>query len=306
MELMRDHFEGTELDMTKDAGAGPYQLPYRWRPLTWKVGEEEYLNERATSTQQTGFSFVAQSRSGMPNAIGGVLWFGLDDTYSTVYVPMYCGISRVPKSFAVGSGSFREFSWDSAFWVFNFVSNYSYLRYSDMIKDVQRVQREQEGQFLADQAGIEAAALALHKESPKLAIDYLTDYSVQAGDATVARWKKLGEFLVYKYLDGNVKDEHGKPKHPGYPEAWHKAVAESAGDRLRVRKLQSEQEAEAEKAKQAGEIAQGVVTLMKARGVTLDQPAVEKIEACKDLKILKDWLIRAADAENAEALFSAP
>jgi len=110
MELMRDHFEGTEFDMTKDVGAGPFRLPYRWRPLTWKVDTVTYCNERAVSTQQTGFSFVAQARSWLPNPIGGVLWFGVDDTYSTVYVPMYCGIKQVPHSFAVGTGSFDQFS----------------------------------------------------------------------------------------------------------------------------------------------------------------------------------------------------
>ncbi|MCP5108778.1 MAG: dipeptidase, partial [bacterium] len=145
IELMRDHFEGTDLDMTKDVGAGPYCLPYRWRPLTWKVNKddkERYFNERAVSTQQTGFSFVAQGRSWLPGPIGGVFWFSVDDTYSTVYIPMYCGIKRVPKSFAVGTATFQKFSWDSAFWVFNFVSNYAYSRYKDMITDIQVVQRE--------------------------------------------------------------------------------------------------------------------------------------------------------------------
>ncbi|MCK5737686.1 C69 family dipeptidase, partial [bacterium] len=210
MEFMRDHFENSDFDMTKDWGAGPYKLPYRWRPLTWAVDSVTYCNERATSTQQTGFSFVAQARSWLPDPIGGVLWFGVDDTYSTVYVPMYCGIREVPSSFAVGNGDFQHFTWDSAFWVFNFVANYSYLRYSDMIVDVQNVQRELEGKFLADQARIDAAALALFKQAPQLAVDYLTNYSCSEGNAVVKRWKKLGEFLIYKYLDGNVKNEHGK------------------------------------------------------------------------------------------------
>jgi len=204
MELMRDHFEGSEFDLSKGIGAGPYARPYRWRPLTWKVDGVQYLNERATSTQQTGFSFVAQSRSWLPDPIGGVHWFGVDDTYSTVYIPMYCGITKVPKSYAVGTGSFHEFTWESAFWVFNFVSNFSYLRYSDMIKDVQKVQRELEAKFLADQPEIEKAALALYNQAPQLARDYLTEYSVNLGNSVVKRWKKLGEFLLYKYLDGNV------------------------------------------------------------------------------------------------------
>ncbi|MBD3290453.1 dipeptidase, partial [candidate division KSB1 bacterium] len=205
MELMRDHFEGSEFDMTVGVGAGPYNLPYRWRPLTWEVDSVEYLNERATSTQQTGFSFVSQARSWLPDPIGGVHWFGVDDTYSTVYVPIYCAISRVPESYAVGTGSFHDFTWDSAFWVFNFVSNYSYLRYRDMIQDVQKVQRELEGGFLSRQPAVDDAALALHEQSPRLAVDYLTEYSCNQGNAVVKRWKKLGEFLIYKYLDGNVK-----------------------------------------------------------------------------------------------------
>jgi len=235
MELMRDHFEGTDLDMTKDVGAGPFQLPYRWRPLTWEVEGVKYCNERAASTQQTGFSFVSQSRSWLPDPIGGVLWFGVDDTYSTVYVPMYCGIKRVPHSFAVGTGDFQHFTWDSAFWVFNFVSNYTYQRYSDMIKDVQKVQRELEGRFVADQAGTDEVALKLYRESPQLASDYLTQYTVERGDATVKRWRRLGESLIVKYLDGNVRNEAGKVTHPGYPKSWYRRMADDTGDHLKVK-----------------------------------------------------------------------
>ncbi len=226
MEALRDHFEGTEFDMTKGAGAGPYGLPYRWRPLTWKAGDTRYVNERAVATQQTGFSFVTQSRAALPDPVGGVLWFGVDDTASTVYVPMYCGIRQVPKSFAVGTGDFKTFTWDSAFWVFNFVANWSYTRYRDIIEDVKVVQRDLEGGFLGRQADVESKALALYKQSPELAREFLTRYSVEQGDATVARWRKLGQELFVKYLDGNVRDAHGVPKHPGYPEEWRKLVAE--------------------------------------------------------------------------------
>jgi len=241
MQLMRDHFEGTEFDLSTDFGAGPYALPYRWRPLTWKVDDREYLNERATSTQQTGFSFVSQSRSWLPDSIGGVLWFGVDDTYSTVYIPMYCCMNKIPKSYAVGTGSFDEFTWDSAFWVFNFVSNYAYLRYSDMIRDIQKVQREFEGAFLTDQPGIEKAALALYEQAPHLAVDYLTAYSVEMGDRVTARWRKLGEFLLYKYLDGNVKDANGNVTHPGYSNAWYKRIVEESGDHFEMKKLPGEE-----------------------------------------------------------------
>ena len=234
MELMRDHFEGTDFDMTKDIGAGPYELPYRWRPLTWEVDGVKYCNERATSTQQTGFSFVTQSRDWMPDPIGGIIWFGVDDTYSTVYVPMYCGINDVPKSYAVGTADFYHFNWESAFWVFNFVSNYAYLRYSEMIVDIQKVQRELEGQFFANQKEIENAAMELYNQSPRQASDYLTNYSCDLGNSTVKRWKKLGEFLLYKYLDGNTKDELGNVKHPGYPKSWYKKISNETGDHFKV------------------------------------------------------------------------
>jgi len=234
MELMRDHYEGTELDMGKDVGAGPYALPYRWRPMTWKSEGKDYLHERAISTQQTGWSFVSQSRSYLPDPIGGVLWFGVDDTYSTVYVPMYCGNKAVPKSFAEGTGNWNEFSWDSAFWTFNFVSNYAYSRYNEMIVDVQKVQRELEGGFLGRQAELEAHAKALYQQSPELARTFLTQYSCQQGDLVTARWKKLGEFLIWKYLDGNVRDAKGEVTHPAYPDNWYKAIVKDHGTVIQV------------------------------------------------------------------------
>lgn len=240
MELMRDHFQGTELDMTKDLGAGPFQVPYRWRPMGFKVDGVDYVNERAISTQQTGYSLVAQLRSFLPAPVGGVLWFGVDDTYSTVYVPMYASMREVPKSFAVGTADFGAFSWDSAFWTFNFVSNFAYSRYSDMIQDVRRVQGELEGRFLAEQPEIEKAALKLYGDSPAAARDYLTKYSVASAEGVVARWKKLGEFLMWKYLDGNVRDTQGGVTHPRYRDEWYRAIAKDGGDRLKARTLPDE------------------------------------------------------------------
>ncbi|HSN91139.1 MAG TPA: C69 family dipeptidase [Anaeromyxobacteraceae bacterium] len=241
MELMRDHFEGTELDLSKGVGAGPFALPYRWRPLTWQVDGKRYVNERAISTQQTGYSFVAQARASLPAPIGGVLWFGLDDTFSTVYVPQYCGNWRVPATFGAGAGSFDRFSWDSAFWVFNAVSNWAYgNRYWDVMRDVQKVQGELEGGFFSRQADLEKAALALHAQSPALARDYLTAYSAEQGDLVTARWRKLWESLVVKYLDGNVRDEKGKVTHPDYPEAWRRRMAQDRGEAIEVRPLPGE------------------------------------------------------------------
>ncbi|MCC6512652.1 MAG: C69 family dipeptidase [Geothrix sp.] len=238
MELMRDHYEGTDFDMTKDIGAGPYKLPYRWRPMGFKIDGQDYVHERAISTQQTGFSFVTQSRSWLPDPVGGVLWFGVDDTYTTVYVPISCGVQAPPKAFAEGTGNFSEFNWDSAFWTFNFVTNYTYTRWSDMIVDVQKVQREYEGRYLANQAEVDRTALDLYKKDPAKAREYLTQYAAKETSQLHARWRKLGEFLIWKYLDGNVRNEKGGVTHPKAPEDWLRCIVKEHGDVIKVKKVE--------------------------------------------------------------------
>jgi dipeptidase len=246
MQFMRDHLEGTELDMRKDAGAGPFELPYRWRPLTWEFDGKTYCNERATATQQTGFSFVAESRPDKPDIIGGILWFGIDDAAATTYVPMYCGMTRVPETYAEGNGDLLTYSENSAFWTFSFVSNFSYLRYNVMMKDVRAVQSELEQKFQEEVPAIDAAAEAMYEVNPGMAREFITDYSVKMGNYTVDRYKKLGQFLLVKYIDGNIKKEEngvflrteeGYPEHPdqpGYPDSWKEMVVKDTGKKLRV------------------------------------------------------------------------
>ncbi|WP_163707416.1 dipeptidase [Mangrovibacterium lignilyticum] len=247
MNMMRDHFEGTELDMTQDLGAGPYKLPYRWRGLTWKVDSVEYCNERAISTQQTGFSFVAQSRSWLPDPIGGIFWFGVDDTYSTCYAPMYCGITETPECFRVGNGDMLTYSPTSAFWTFNKVTNFTYLRYDLMIKHVQATQASIESKFIEYTPAIDQAAQMLYEKSgAEKAREFLTTYSDNEANNMTAQWEKLFEYLLVKYIDGNVKkDNDGKfvrneyglpaaPDQPGYPEWWYDAIVKSTGDHFKV------------------------------------------------------------------------
>jgi len=246
MNFMRDHLEGTELDMSQDAGAGPFELPYRWRPLYWEVDGEVYCNERTTATQQTGFSFVAESRKDMPDIIGGILWFGVDDAASTVYVPMYCGMTEVPFSYAEGNGDLLTYSESSAFWAFNFVANFAYLRYNVMIEDVKKKQQALEKGFIQKVEKVDEKAIALYKEDPEKARAYITNFSVSAADHTVAVWKELGQYLLVKYIDGNIKkEENGRfkrnaygypagPDQPGYSEEWMKEVVKDTGDKLKV------------------------------------------------------------------------
>lgn len=244
MTFKRNYLQGTELDMSKDAGAGPFGLPYRWRPLTWDYDGKTYVNERVTVTQQTGFSFVAQMRNWLPDPVGGIFWFGVDDAGSTVYVPFYCGINQVPWSFAEGNGDMLRYSDDAAFWVFNRVAHFAYLFYDRVMPDVRKVQDELEGRFAAFVPAVDAAALKLYESDPVLAREFITDFSVNAGNNTVKRWKELSDFLLVKFLDGNVKQEkEGEllrnpwgypmpPRFPGYPDSWKKRVVEDTGDRL--------------------------------------------------------------------------
>jgi len=239
IELMRDYYQGTKMDMTKDFGAGSYSCIVRWRPLTWKVDSTEYFNERAVSTQQTGFTFVAQSRSWLPNPIGGIFWFGVDDTYSNVYSPMYCGITKVPETYAVGNGSMMVFSDNSAFWAFNQVSNFAYTRYSDIIKEIQPVQRELETKYIETIPNIDKEASELYKKNPAKALEYITNYSVNTGNETVKRWKQLYGFLFTKYMDGNIKTTIPGQRNPkvlqlGYSNEFYREIVRQTGDKFKV------------------------------------------------------------------------
>ena len=244
---MRNHFEGTDLDMTKDAGAGPYKVPYRWRPMTFKVDGVEYTNERAIATQQTGFVIVPQMREWLPDEIGGILWFGVDDADMAVFNPVYASSVRVPECYRVGNGDLLNFSWTSAFWMHNWVANMAYHKYSVMIQDIRKVQQELENHYQEMIPAIDKAAQELYAKDPKEAVEFLTWFSTSTADNATARWKKLGEYLVVKYIDGNVKkEENGQfkrnayglpayPDFPGYDEEYYRSIVKSAGERLKVK-----------------------------------------------------------------------
>ncbi|CEA15942.1 hypothetical protein ING2E5B_1190 [Fermentimonas caenicola] len=248
--LMRDHYEGTELDWRFDVGAGPFNSPYRWSPLTYQVDSVEYCNERPIATQQTAFSFVAQMRSWLPNEIGGILWFGIDDAAQTVYYPFYCGHNEVPHEMKIGNGDLLTFSWTSAFWIHNWVSNLVYTRYSDMSEDMKKVQSALENRFHASQPQIEEKALSVLEQSNQDAVKYLTSYTNNLVTEGVAEWKKLGEFLMVKYIDGVIKqEENGKfkrnpygqpanPLRPGYSNEYYQKIIDQTGDKYKVQPVE--------------------------------------------------------------------
>ena len=241
MNLMRDHYEGTAMDMTQDVGAGPFACPYRWRPMDFEVDGQKYVHERATSTQQTGFSFVAQCRSWLPSKVGGILWFGVDDTYSTCYCPMYCGITKIPECFREGNGDMLTYSATSAFWLFNRVTNFVYSRYSDMIVDLQKVQGKLEEGFIHDVNRFDAKAKA-SADNDEALTHLLNDFSNRSAERMMNEWNKLDQYLLVKYIDGNIKKEKDGnfersatggcafPQQPSYPEGFYKMIVNDHGN----------------------------------------------------------------------------
>lgn len=248
--IMRDHYEGTALDMTKDIGAGGHALPYRWRPMTFKVDGASYTNERAIATQQTGFWLVGQSRNWLPDEIGGILWFGVDDAATSCLTPIYTSTLKVPECFAEGNGHMTKYSSTSAFWIFNRVTNFAYLLYDRVAPEIRVAIDEHETAAMDRTPSVDAVAMNLYKESPQKAREFLSDYTVTTAQSMFMKWKNLDEYLLVKYIDGNVKkqDKNGcfldngsgrnipaSPSQPGYSDMWKKAVKEQAGERLKVK-----------------------------------------------------------------------
>ena len=248
-QAMRDHYENTPLDITNDMGATAFQMPYRLSPLTFEVDGQKYFNERPISTQQSAFTFVAQMRSTMPDAVGGVLWFGTDDANMTVFAPVYCCTNRLPACYTSEVADCVTFSWDSAFWIYNWVADMIRPRYSLMIGDMRKLQNQLEDTYEAAQAGIEQAAMELLAKDEAKGKEFLTNYTCMTAQAAVDSWKKLGEYLIVKYNDGVVKktDKDGKLMRtadgnaivvrPGYPKEFLKELVKATGDRYKVYEL---------------------------------------------------------------------
>jgi dipeptidase len=246
--FMRDHYEGTPLQFNDGVGAGPYRLPYRWRPMEFTVDSVTYLHERSIATQQTGYSFIAQSRNWLPDPVGGIFWFGVDDADGGVYAPMYCGITAVPESYAVGNGSMIKWSETSAFWTFNLVTNWAYTRYEVIHPEIEKYQQELEDRFIAETSIIDQLAVSLQKDDPSKLLPAITDFSVSSGNNLVSAWKEMFHYLFMKYMDGNVKQTEGRqlldngngkgipkrPSQPGYGKEWERKMVEGTGERYRV------------------------------------------------------------------------
>lgn len=233
MAFHRDHFHDTPYYTGSGFGSEPYGNPYRWRPVFFKLDGDttEYAWERPISQPQTAFSFISQARSWMPDAIGGVCWYSVDDTYSTVWMPLYLGLNRVPASLSYGSPV--EFDWNVAFWVFSLLNNYAYPIFNQAMPIILAEQKALESRSLSMISAIDQGALSLHKTSPELVNDYLTTFSAGNVDHVVQRWRELAFSIFVKFNDRYVRPEpkiDSWPKSIGYPQEYlRRAVNERPG-----------------------------------------------------------------------------
>ncbi len=249
-EAMRDHYEGTPLDFTQDIAAGPFHMPYRLSPLSFKIDDQEYFNERPISTQQPAWTFVAQMRADLPDAIGGVLWFGNDDANMIAYTPVYCCTTKAPDCYTDKYADCVTFSFDNAFWVCNWVADMIIPRYDLMIHDLRRVQSKLEDTFFSQQPGIEATAKAMYEKDQAAAKEFLTNYTNMMAQTMMQEWNDLAKYLIVKYNDGAVKKTNAdgslvKPAEgssapltrPGYPEPFKRKLIQETGDRFKVKEI---------------------------------------------------------------------
>ena len=231
---MRDQYEGTPLDITQGPDAGPWNSKLRYGSLGFKLDSVQYWFERPIATQQTAWSFVAQMRGYESAKAGGILWFGVDDAASTVYVPMYSTITEVPECFKEGNGDMYNYSPTSAWWTYNIVANWAYTKYSAMMPDIKKVQAAWEDKFNAQVEAVDAQVADMDAAQ---AAEFLTKYSVAQAQESTAAWKDLGIYLFVKYLDGQERKEkdgeflrnpYGEPEGPNrtpYPTEFLQKIA---------------------------------------------------------------------------------
>lgn len=242
---MRDHYENTPLAMdSTDIGGGIWQMPYRPTPLSYKVDGKKFFNERATSTQQTAFTYIAQLRSWLPREIGGILWFGNDDGNMVPYTPIYCGNTTQPECYNTPGADAVTFSDKNAFWVCNWVSNMVYPRYSQMFPTLKEVRDSLENSYFDNQKIIEQQALAMYQSSPSKAVALLNNYSNEQAQNMLAAWKDLAIHLIVKYNDMAVKPTEGRKflrtkeglgarvKRTGIPTSFARQLNKLCGDKF--------------------------------------------------------------------------
>ena len=251
-DVMRDHYEGTPFDFSEDMGAGVSRLPYRWRPMSFELDGKEYMFERSIATQQTGFWYLGQARSWLPDVVGGLLWFGVDDAATSALTPIYTNITAVPECFREGNGSMIEYSPTSAFWLFNRVAQYAYLFYDRVQPEVRAAIDRYENENVELVKEYDARALKMVENgNENQAKRMLTEWCQHRSQYLFDTWTDMSNYLLVKFMDGNVKRQNedgsfqdngsGKPipaspLHPKFRERWLRGVVKDHGDVMEIRK----------------------------------------------------------------------
>jgi dipeptidase len=150
--------------MTSDVGSGAWAAKFRDRPLTWTYAGDNYVNERSIGTQQSAWHFVSHMRAWMPNHVGGVFWFGVDDATFSVHIPFYA-YAKVPRALRTGTGSIVDVDLNSLFWLNDLVANKVYSKWQVLAPLVSAAVAEVEKGFFLRQAEVEATALQLWKDA---------------------------------------------------------------------------------------------------------------------------------------------
>ena len=233
--IYRDNYEGTEFDLTKGLAAGPFGCPNRFEGKAESEADKEgHLTtvkgafERPLNIYRCVYAHVNQSRNWLPDAIGGLVWFGPDRPATAVLMPFYAGATGLPA--CIQTADVLKFDTGSMWMAFNYVANYAMLKYSYMIEDIHLLRDKFEAQAFGRMASLESEALSLWKKGDKTgAKELLTKYSNNNADAVLKAWWKLSQSLYIKYNDGYLNTKEGLAQALFYPNWWLEAVGYESG-----------------------------------------------------------------------------
>ena len=235
LALHRDYYQGTEFDLTKGMAAGAYGNPMRYdcpsgaeANVPETCGNVRGAWERSISVYRCVYYHVNQLRANLPDPVGGLIWFGFDNPAAGCVIPVYASVTKLPESF--GRGTYIRYDPQSAWWTFNFLSNYATRKYSYMIQDIQQLQQKIEEEQRGSQPMIEKISTRLLEDGKETqAREYLTQYCITAADSVLRKWCNLTSDLIVKYNDGYLVEPNGATKKLGYPEKWLKNVGYQDG-----------------------------------------------------------------------------
>ncbi len=204
--FQRSTFENTVYDMTLDpawfvAGGGKAAKSPLASPFVGGEWERVLRIRHHRTIAGPAYGMVAQLRSWLPDAVGGIYWFYVDNPFVSAYVPVYAGVTDVSPLYK--TYDFAEFSEDSARWAVDFVEKLMLLRWQAAVKDLREARDPLENGFFADQVAVDARAVEMLKkdatDAAAEAAKYLTDLTVSRMEKVVRLFRDLRKKLLTKY-----------------------------------------------------------------------------------------------------------